>query len=417
MNQPLDPVRLTRCLAIMAIAGSMASPAWPCTTAVVSGRATADGRPLLWKNRDTDARDNRVVCITGGRYSGVAVISAGSTRSIAMGVNEVGFCIENSLSRDLDGGNTEGMANGEFMKLALESCATVDDFQQLLERTNARGRRTRGNFGVIDAQGGAGIFEAGHHSFEKFDANDPAVAPDGYVVRSNFSMTATGKQRLALPEGLTGVYSAERYARADALLAPLARDRRLDHRYILRHCCRDLADADGQPYCSTINGAEGPLPAVIDTTSTICRRTTVSAAVFHGVKPGEDPLLTTMWVMLGDPAFSIAVPCWVRAGGVAAELEGRQRSPLCSLAIRFRDANYDQQQLQTDRLQNIWSQCWTVEDALFDQADRLIDRWRGRPPEAEAVLSAHRRAARTAMQTLSEALKGTLPLGAAGQQQ
>ena len=29
-----------------------------CTTAVVSGSATPDGRPLLWKNRDTDEANN-----------------------------------------------------------------------------------------------------------------------------------------------------------------------------------------------------------------------------------------------------------------------------------------------------------------------------------------------------------------------
>jgi hypothetical protein len=28
---------------------------FPCTVAVVSGKATPDGRPLLWKNRDTSS--------------------------------------------------------------------------------------------------------------------------------------------------------------------------------------------------------------------------------------------------------------------------------------------------------------------------------------------------------------------------
>ena len=35
-------------------------PAWACTSAVVSGKATPDGRPLLWKHRDTDFLKNHV---------------------------------------------------------------------------------------------------------------------------------------------------------------------------------------------------------------------------------------------------------------------------------------------------------------------------------------------------------------------
>ena len=31
-----------------------------CTSAIVSGRLTANGRPLLWKNRDTNDQNNRV---------------------------------------------------------------------------------------------------------------------------------------------------------------------------------------------------------------------------------------------------------------------------------------------------------------------------------------------------------------------
>ena len=40
----------------------------PCTVAVVSGKATLDGRPLLWKNRDTSARPNKVAFLRGEKY-------------------------------------------------------------------------------------------------------------------------------------------------------------------------------------------------------------------------------------------------------------------------------------------------------------------------------------------------------------
>ena len=36
-----------------------------CTSAIVSGKLTANGRPLLWKNRDTNDLNNRVERIKG----------------------------------------------------------------------------------------------------------------------------------------------------------------------------------------------------------------------------------------------------------------------------------------------------------------------------------------------------------------
>ena len=40
---------------------------------------------------------------------------------------------------------------------------------------------------MIDAQGGAAMFEVDGNSYKMFDANDPDVAPHGYVARTNFS--------------------------------------------------------------------------------------------------------------------------------------------------------------------------------------------------------------------------------------
>ena len=64
------------------------SPA--CTTAVISGKATHDGRPILWKNRDTSFRHNELVVFGDGKYRVLAVVNAGSRKSVWMGVNEMG---------------------------------------------------------------------------------------------------------------------------------------------------------------------------------------------------------------------------------------------------------------------------------------------------------------------------------------
>lgn len=376
-----------------------------CTTGVVSGKATADGRPILWKNRDTSKRNNQVVLLKGSKFRYLGVVDASSTGSVWMGVNEAGFCIENSVVRDLPGGNKSGPGNGPFMKRALATCATVEEFEELLKSTNHNGRTTKSNFGVIDAQGGAAIFEASHKSYEKFDANDPETAPHGYVVRSNFSMTDPNGQ--AIVEGRktpADLYSGDRYLRADALFADAAKKGEFDFRYVVRNCCRDLADGDGEPFCRTVNGpADGLLPDVIDTKSTICRRSTVSAAVFHGVKPSEDPLLTTMWVILGEPAFSAAVPSWVAAGKVADPLRGEKRSPICTLAIELRDANYaGEDKLETCRLMDVWESLWPLEDELFDETTAALERWRRQMPASEEMRRHHESAAERVHESLKE---------------
>jgi hypothetical protein len=393
-----------------------APPSHACTTAVVSGRVTADGRPLLWKNRDTSEANNRVVYSASGGYAYLAVVNAGATRSVWMGVNEKGFCIENSVVRDMPRGEKPGMGNGEFMRHALATCATVAEFEDLLRRTNETGRRTQANFGVIDAEGGAAIFETGHVSYVKFDANDPVVAPQGYVVRSNFTMTGTGRDKLDDGGDLADVYSGERYLRADDLFRRAVKAGRLDHPYILRNCCRDLSDTSCCPLPGSVNGGPGTLPAAVDTANTISRRSTVSAAVFHGVRPGEDPRLTTMWVMLGEPAFAVAVPCWVRAGAVAPELEGEKLSPLCSAAIALRRTHYNREgnMLQTARLPELWAETWALEDRILRRTERQLDRWRSEPPAQEDVEAFHRATAGRALALLSRLREKYAPPAAVG---
>ncbi len=377
-------------------------PAAACTTGVVSGKATIDGRPLLWKNRDAPSRNNRVVYSTEGTYAYVGVVANEGARSVWMGVNEMGFAIENSVSRDLSGNSSKGPGNGQFMRIALESCANLADFEALLERTNTSGRRTMANFGVIDAHGGAAIYETSNDAFRKYDANCPETAPHGFVVRSNFSMTGTGDALLAQGKSLRDNYAGERYLRADAVFAAAVDTRRMDHRYLLRFATRDMACSQCLPLPGSLNGVrDEPLPATIDTDSTVARRSTVSAAVFHGVKPGEDPLLSTMWVLLGDPTFSIAVPCWPAARDVAPQL-GPRRSPLCQTVIRLRDANYtDEKTLVTDNVPAIWEVTLPIENRIFDATNTRLAEWRASAPDAAAVATFQREMATAAASSLT----------------
>ena len=394
-------IRTTFALILVGSLVMTTGSAQACTTAVISGKATPDGRPLLWKNRDAPHRDNEVIYLAGEPYHCVAVANAGHTKAIWMGMNEAGFCIENSLSKDLTEKGARGLGNGKFMLRALQTCATVEDFQQLLEETNKGGRATNANFGVIDARGGAAIFETGATHFVKFDANDPEIAPDGYVVRSNFSFTG---QNLAIPiqEGaLVDLYSSGRFQRGCQLMELGLESEGLTPRYLLRHCCRDLA-ADGEPILGTLNSPYGELPDLVDTDSTISRATSVSAAVFQGVQPGEDPLLSTMWVLNGPPTFSVVVPCWVASEGVAAELDGPKTSDLCTASLALRDSQYPEGKLlRTQFLPEIWDATLGTEEAILNEANQKLAIWRSEGITRQAVRETHDELARRALDTLS----------------
>ena len=160
-----------------------------CTSAIVSGKLTANGRPLMWKNRDTNDLNNRVERIKGhdGLMEFVALFDARDLQDTAawMGFNEAGFAIMNTASYNLNGDDrVKNMdREGELMRYALERCKTVNDFEDLL-RTLPKPLGVEANFGVIDANGNGAYFETGNYKYVKFDLAD---APEGILTRTNYS--------------------------------------------------------------------------------------------------------------------------------------------------------------------------------------------------------------------------------------
>lgn len=391
-----------------------------CTTAVISGKITHDGRPILWKNRDSSSRHNELILLDDGIYRALAVVNAGSRNSVWMGTNEAGFCIENSLSEDLGDDNKDEkksnklkLKNGSLLKLALQTCATVEDFEKLLIQTGEVGRQTNGNFGVIDAHGGAVIFEVSTSSHSMFDVNDPKDAPHGYLVRTNFATTSKNLQPSPKPSDLVDIYSSHRYAQACSRLDILKMDK-IDVSHILRNMSRDLSTLAGQPLPGTVNGSEGELPDIVLTDNTISRTTTVSAAVFQGVREGENPLNTTMWTILGDPKFSIAVPCWVGVRDVDATLTNQNGADLGEIALTLRDGclNKGRNGIRTVYLPSIWENLWRVEDQIFLLVSRRLKTWRTMPAlqhgkkviQSREMTGLHHSAAKMAMDAMKKEL-------------
>ncbi len=296
-----------------------------CTTAVISGKATPDGRPLLWKNRDTSYRDNALAILDGPRYRFLALINAGDSTQVWAGVNEVGLAIMNAEALDTEGDSVD--TEGFFMRRVLGTCRTVAEVESVLVRTNRSGRGTRSNFGVIDAEGGACYFEAGNHTYARYDA---AKTEMGWLVRTNFAQTGDGSG--------SGWF---RYARAEELVTDLAQADRLTLTSLLWTVARDLASPWGDPRPLPFAGRfDAAPPGWIQTRWSINRYRTAACSVFRGVKPGEDPKLTTYWVILGEPVFGAAVPVWLAAGEVPELLAGHPFSRLNRQIQSLEDAAY-----------------------------------------------------------------------------
>lgn len=277
-----------------------------CTSAVISGKITPDGRPLLWKNRDTDFIENGVKYFPGGRYPFIAIVNSvdENPTDVWIGTNSAGFSLMNTQSYNLvkvKEGEERGEANGRVMRRALAVCATVDDFRHFLD-TIAKPSLIEANFGVIDAKGGAAMFEVDYYKYTMFDANNPKDAPCGYIARTNFSFTGEVNQGAGYV----------RYQLEDKLLMPAAAMNILTPEWIFSELARSFAN----PLLG-IDLRSGDFNRPRTTgwfveQDFIARQDTGSSVVVQGVRVGENPELTTMWTVLGYPPVSVAVPVWVK---------------------------------------------------------------------------------------------------------
>lgn len=336
-----------------------AGTASACTVGVVSGNATADGRPLLWKNRDSGFRDNEVLYFKGPRYEFFGVINTGDSTQVWMGLNSAGLAIMNSESRDLPGDRYDD--EGRFMKHVLGNFATVAEVARYLEETNESGRAVTSNFGVIDGEDGAGFFETGNHSYTFFDAN---TAPDGFLVRANFAETGNG-------DG----YGYFRCDRAKELIQSMAERKQVTHKYMLQTVSRDIRAATCDPYpleTTTID--------TVPTRGTVNRHRTVSVAVFHGVKKGENPYFATMWTILGEPVAGLAVPLWVATAEPGKLMHGndgaRMNRAIQGIENQIYTNTADPTVINPQAVAQVTAGFRQLEDGFIHMTDQALREWR-----------------------------------------
>ncbi len=264
-----------------------------CTTAIVSAGASASGRPLIWKQRDTDNPHNVVQYVTGGKYAYTAIFNASDKkrRSAYAGANEAGFVIMNNLSYNLAEETYSSVVNGRVISEALATCRTLEDFERMLEEW-PKPRNIEANFGVADAFGGAAYFEVGDTKVVRFD-----VEPGGWLVRTNFSLAGRDGEGSGMA----------RYETAEYLMS----------QHTGKFTPEFLIDGLGRSFYNAELGADmlaaSPAGVAVDL-DFIPRYTSVSSVCIEGVGSGDDPTSAVLWTAVGYTPCCYAVPVWVAAG-------------------------------------------------------------------------------------------------------
>jgi hypothetical protein len=354
-----------------------------CTTAIIAGDGAADRRPILFKQRDTDDLDNKLMAFSDGGFDYIGLVNANDTagKEVWGGFNRAGFAIMNSDSCGMKSRDADENADcaGQIMKWALERCETVKDFETLLDSL-PKPLHVGANFGVIDAKGGAAYFETGSSRHTKFDATDKNVAPFGYLVRTNFSYSGDRRR----DHGLS------RYKAARNLLYEASLTDSLSPRFLLQNVSRSLKHGLTNVDLYDCIPAHSDAPQLYPFRDFIPRYSTASAIVVQGVKAGESPLLTEMDVVLGSPMTTVAVPVWIAPGHALPTLltaDKTGKAKLCSWSLSLKRRLFpvqkgegedyiDLAKLLTKDQNGIVQKIVPIENRVLAEAETYRQKWR-----------------------------------------
>ncbi len=343
------------------------------TIGIATGSKTSDGRPLLFKNKDrADNYPSDVNFYAGraGEYSYVFQQNDGQDHTRArMGINSAGFGVVYSDSENLSGAES-GPYGSQLTAIALKSCASLDDFRELLN-TTAGERRVHNHFAVIDASGAGSLFEVDGYAHVEIQITD-----------SIGTMANTAKYHPSAGPPASGSTSPQREARA-AYLLNAGPEEGLDYRYFVQEIIKD--------YCTTQADEDRMPDGSYQTNAVLSRYKTAAGCVIKGTIPGDDPRVEAiMWLCLSESSLSVAlpflpavniIPQFIRSD---AEDDGMAGSAdrLRRLVYDYTDGRYADRYADTDQLEAIRSHTMIIQDSLFNSYDAALPEWKMNSYEA-----------------------------------
>ncbi|MBL1215097.1 MAG: hypothetical protein HND52_17160 [Ignavibacteriae bacterium] len=353
---------------------------YPCTTAIILGKYTSNGKPLLYKHRDAGFEQNKLMYFTDGKYNYIGLVNSVDSvgKEVWAGTNSAGFSIMNSASYNLkpaDDSTDFADREGVIMKQALMQCATIKDFEKFLTEL-PKPLGVEANFGVIDAEGGAAYFETNNFDYIKVDVNE---APNGYIIRTNYSVTGDEDQG----------YGYIRHAQAEKLFENAVSEKSFSAEFLAQNISRCLKHG-----LTGKDLTEGNLPdenekKFVHFEDFIPRNSSVTTVIIEGVAEGESADLTTMWTTLGFQLCSVSVPVWVAAGKNLPALLTADESgeaPLCTKALQLKEKCFPVKRGSGKRYLNvaallnkqnsgIMQKLKPIEEKIKNEAEKNISGW------------------------------------------
>lgn len=365
-----------------------------CTSAIFTGRVTVDGRPIMWKHRDTGQPNNRVDKYKGEKHTFIALVNSNTKGNSAWsGTNEAGLSIMNTASYNLNTIEDLKKNNVSYVMFqALSKCSTLAEFEQLLDEF--RPLALEANIAVIDAQGGAAYYECAEDKWTKLDANDPKIAPQGYIAYTNHSFTGRFEQGSGYIRYNTAISIINEALNTGKRISPqwIAANLSRSFRHSLLGI--DLVQLMGENP-ATVSALGNSSGYFIDQ-DFIPRLSSTSVTIAHGVKPGEDPSLSVMWTILGYPPLGIAIPTMVNLDmpHFITKSHDSENALICDqvLEIKARDIfnisrGNGQSYFNFRLLYNKYMKAIApIEQEIFTQFYTLMDQWRsGTKPNSKQL--------------------------------
>ncbi len=346
-----------------------------CTVGTVAGEASADGRPVVFKNRDFNFDYQGILYESSGTYRYFGVGNSGGSY-ILMGLNEKGVAVGNSLMYDLDGGS----GDVDLMDYLLKNCCTVDECRDIIENELYPGATPTSSFPLIGENGKAFHIEKGknYYEYDPLDYGPNKVRKYAITVRTNNGH----KNSDGSDDETTG---GRRYYEArDHLHNAVTKNGIYD---------TDPADSAGVTIAEVIQtlrwgnpGYEGDWTT---TTAGNCNSSSLSSMIVHGINENEDPKIAVMWIAIYKADYIAFVPLWVELG-IQGEIpmrieEGDDTERLCYQAHRIYNKkdpdDYDQylnprfEPMEANFIQAVSEarERWFENGFVYPEAKRICD--------------------------------------------
>lgn len=317
-----------------------------CTIGVADDMVTVDGRPLLWKSRMRGGA-NITDCVLHVEdpeaiYDYIFIKSLDQTDLVIwMGVNEHGLCTGNSWV-------SPGGWNSKIQRIILGKCKTVAEARKYIK--DEYENDATGCFPFADAQGEATMFELDSVNLQypiiEYYTLNPLRDCYGWVVRAN--------EHHCNPDGTDTLTIPGRYQSGKNNIEWFVDNNLLSDFTVMQ----GNDGSNGHEFMRYGFGGEPQYP------DHIACPTVISSMIVHGVAPGENPLLSTMWAALGQSNYSIAVPTWVLVQDIPDFLEDGGMAAL----VNTLESQGNEMQVQ---------ECtFPAEAHLFSEVEELLEHWR-----------------------------------------